>query len=82
MAGCRLLLLSRMRSFCWSTPFSCAAQTEDATARTKIANKSFIVNPFALSLPSVLKQGDAASIKQGSVEFKTLCPRPRSLMQF
>src|SRR4051812_18002609 len=53
-AGWRLLPVSRMWSFCGSTPFSCAAQTVQERRRSAIARSVFMESPFAQTLLNTL----------------------------
>src|SRR5947209_18294067 len=67
--GCRLLPLSRMRSFDWSTPFSCADAAVQTRIRIRKAITGFIIKP--LPVGRRLKKGDGVRIKQRINKFKT-----------
>src|SRR2546423_7956336 len=67
--ACRLLPLSRIRSFDWSTPFSCCAAAAVQTIRiNKKAITGFITKP--LPVGRRLKKGDGVRIKQRINKFK------------
>src|SRR5205085_1811583 len=67
--ACRLLPLSRMRSFDWSTPFSCCAAAAVQTMRiSKKVITGFITKP--LPVGRRLKEGDDVRIKQRTDKFK------------
>src|SRR5947207_15872605 len=67
--ACRLLPLSRIRSFDWSTPFSCCAAAAVQTIRIiKKAITGFITKP--LPVGRHLKKGDGVRIKQRINKFK------------